>query len=455
MTDLKTPTGRVRTSLRGQWDSPVTSYYLLIGATTLLLISGLAMVLSASSIRSLSMGLSPYAIFLGQAQFALIGLAGLIVTAAMRPTHFRKLAWFGLAGAVGMQLLIFTPLAHSAKGNTNWIYIGSFSIQPSEVAKLALAIWLGMILARKQKDLGHWLHGLIPALPGAAVVIGLILAGHDLGTAIIVMMIVAAALWVAGVPLRSFLVGGTLLVGAVFVATKGQESGNRMGRIEAWLSAECDGQAACYQTKHGLWALGSGGWGGVGLGASAQKWLYLPEAHNDFIYAILGEELGLLGTLLLLVLFGVLAIAMTRIVIRHPDPFVKITTAGIAAWIVGQALVNIGVVIGLLPVIGVPLPLVSAGGSALIMTMAAIGVLISFARDEPGAREALAARPGLVRKSVAIIGGTGRRRRNKQAGNNGHPQRSRSSRRAGHDEQNTGSGLREQSTPGTEGNTTS
>ncbi len=142
----------------------------------------------------------------------------------------------------------------------------------------------------------------------------------------------------------------------------------------------------------------------MGLGASAQKWLYLPEAHNDFIFAILGEELGLLGTLMMLAIFAVLAIAMSRIIVRHPDPFVKITAAGLSAWIVGQALVNIGVVIGLVPVIGVPLPLVSAGGSALVTTMAAIGVLISFARDEPGAREALAARAGPVRRSFAVIG---------------------------------------------------
>lgn len=397
-----------RTSLRGQWNSPLTSYYLLIGSTALLLILGLVMVLSASSIRSLNMGNSAYTIFFGQFKFALMGVVALAVAAALPPGFYKRTAWLFLIVAVGLQALILTPLGLTEKGNTNWIGFGSFSFQPSEVAKLALAIWLGMILARKQKDLRHWLHGLIPAVPVAGLVIAAVLAGDDLGTAFIFMFIVAAALWVAGLPMRSFAVGGVLMLIAVYVMTHLQSSGNRMGRIEAWLSTECDGQGACYQTKHGLWALGSGGWGGVGLGASAQKWLYLPEAHNDFIFAILGEELGLLGTLMMLVIFAVLTIAMSRIIVRHPDPFVKITAAGLAAWIIGQALVNIGVVIGLVPVIGVPLPLVSAGGSALVTTMAAIGVLLSFARDEPGAREALAARSGPVRRSFAVVGRLGK-----------------------------------------------
>lgn len=400
---------RPRTSLRGQWNSPLTSYYLIIGSTALLLTLGLVMVLSASSIRSLNLGNSPYAIFSGQFKFALMGLTALIIASLLPPLLYKRTAWLVLGVSIALQALILTPFGIEEKGNTNWVGFGSFTFQPSEVAKLALAIWLGMILARKQKDLAHWVHGLIPALPVAGIVIAFILAGDDLGTAFIFMFIVAAALWVAGLPLRSFAVGGVLMVAAVYITTHRQTSQNRMGRIEAWLSADCDGQAACYQTKHGLWALGSGGWGGVGLGASAQKWLYLPEAHNDFIFAILGEELGLLGTLMMLAVFAVLAVAMSRIVVRHPDPFVKITTAGLAAWIIGQALVNIGVVIGLLPVIGVPLPLVSAGGSALITTMAAIGVLLSFARDEPGAREALAARSGPVRRSLAVVGRVGRR----------------------------------------------
>ena len=168
--------------------------------------------------------------------------------------------------------------------------------------------------------------------------------------------------------------------------------------------AEADPSGAGFQTRHGLWGLGTGGLSGVGLGASREKWSYLPEAHNDFIFAIIGEELGLLGTLLVLALFGGLALGMFRIVRRHTDPFVQIATAAVATWILAQALVNIGVVIGLLPVIGVPLPLVSAGGSAMISTLIAIGVLLAFARSEPGAAQALATRRGVVRRSLAVVG---------------------------------------------------
>ena len=170
-------------------------------------------------------------------------------------------------------------------------------------------------------------------------------------------------------------------------------SDNRTARITSWLSDECDAASSCYQTLQGGWGLASGGVGGLGLGESREKWSYLPAAHNDFIFAILGEELGLIGTLLVLGLFG-----------RHTDPFVQITTGAILCWIIGQALVNVAVVIGLAPVIGIPLPLVSAGGSALIMTMAALGVLIAFARSEPGAAQALAARPSVVRRSLAVVG---------------------------------------------------
>lgn len=407
--DETAATGRARLSGTGTWRSPVTSYYLILGATIMLTVIGLVMVLSASSIRALSMGNSPYSIFLGQAQFAIIGAVALVVTASLRPAFFKKTAWIILAGAVGLQLLIFVPgLAVSVNGNTNWINLGFVQMQPSEVAKLAIAIWLGMVLARKQRVIGHWMHGLIPAVPVAGLVIGLVLVGHDLGTALILMLILAGALWVAGVPMRTFGFGAAGMAAVAVVFIKQQTSGNRLDRIAAWLGDNCDEQAACYQTKHGLWALGSGGWGGKGLGASAQKWLYLPEAHNDFIFAIIGEELGLIGTVLVLSLFAILGLAMTRVVVQHPDPFVKITTAGIASWIVGQALVNIGVVIGVLPVIGVPLPLVSAGGSALIMTLAAIGVVLCFARDLPGAREALTARPSVVRRSFAVVSRAGR-----------------------------------------------
>ncbi|WP_318783104.1 putative lipid II flippase FtsW [Cellulosimicrobium sp. SH8] len=390
----------------------MTSYYLLVGATALLTIIGLVMVFSSSAVTEIAAGKSPFNAFAKQAQFVLIGLPVLLIATRIPVAWYRRLAWPALVAAVALQLLIFTPLAKNVNGNTNWIDLGAFDVQPSEVAKLALALWLGAVLGRKQRLLGQWRHVLVPAVPVAVLVIGLVLAGHDLGTALVLMALVAGAFFVSGADGRLLALGAGLaafVVGYVFILN--QSGGDRLGRIMATYRECTDTLGECYQSLHGQWALGTGGLTGVGLGASREKWSYLPEAHNDFIFAVIGEELGLFGTLLVLGLFVIVGVATSRIVRRHPDPFVKITTAAIACWIVGQAFINIGVVIGLLPVIGVPLPLVSAGGSALIMTMAALGVLISFARTEPGAAEALAARGSVVRRSLAVVGRAARPRR--------------------------------------------
>jgi len=193
---------------------------------------------------------------------------------------------------------------------------------------------------------------------------------------------------------------GSAALAAAMVVT----SANRMGRIKDWIGGGCvDTHGSCWQTTHGQYALADGGWWGVGLGASREKWSWLPAAHNDFIFAIIGEELGLPGTLVIIGLFGLLAFACYRLVLRSDDFFVRVATAGGMVWILTQAVINIGGVIGLLPVIGIPLPLVSSGGSALMATLFALGMLLSFARNEHGCREALAARPSVVRRSLAVM----------------------------------------------------
>ena len=401
---------RERGAVLGQWNSAVTSYYLILGASALLVALGLVMVLSSSSVSALSEGGSAYSIFLNQAKFALIGLPLAWVASRLPIGFYKRFAWHLLGLAVVLQLLVFSPLGVKVNGNRNWLDIGGGQrLQPSEMAKLALAVWLAAVLARKRPLLDRWMHVLVPGVVVATAMIGLVLLGSDLGTAIILMVLVGGSLFVAGVPLRMF---GVASIGAVLAVVVLVQSGNRrMARIEAHFSPDCDTQGICYQTLRGKYGLASGGLTGVGLGESREKWSYLPEAHNDFIFAILGEELGLMGTLLVLGLFGVLAVAMTRVIRRHTDPFVQIATAGIGAWILGQSLINIGVVIGLLPVIGVPLPLVSAGGSALITTMMGLGVVLSFARQEPGAAEALGARAGVVRRSLAVVGASARRSR--------------------------------------------
>ncbi len=386
------------------WDSPVTSYYLVGGVTLLLLLLGLVMVLSSSTIASIRDDGNPYAVFFDQAKYTLVGVPLLVIAARLPVRVYRAIAWPALVVALGLQLLIFTPLARGQGGNTNWILIPGINqtFQPSEFLKVALAVWLGVVLATKGPLLRQARHVVVPAVLVAGVAIGLVLVGHDLGTALILLALVAGALFAAGVPAWMFAVAGS--VAAVGIAGLTFTSPNRLARVEGFLGLnDVDPLGLGFQTTHGLWGLGTGGLSGVGLGASREKWLYLPEAHNDFIFAIIGEELGLLGTLLVLVLFGTLAVALSRVMRRHGDPFVRIVTAAVAVWILGQAIVNIGVVIGVLPVIGVPLPLLSAGGSALITTLVALGIVLAFARSEPGAAEALAARRGSLRKSLAVV----------------------------------------------------
>ncbi len=387
----------------GHWNSAVTSYYVIIGATALLLILGLVMVLSSSSVESIAAGRSPYAVFVDQARYAIMALPVAWVASRLPSRLYQRWAWPVLGLAAVLQLLVFVPgIGFGAHGNRNWIHLAGLTAQPSEAIKLALALWLGAVLSRKASLLGDWGHVLVPVVPVSGLMIGLVLLGHDLGTALVMMVLVVGALFVAGVPMR-MLTGLAAMAGLV-AGGLALTSDSRLSRIMSWFGAGCDVLNECYQTVHGVQALATGGWAGLGLGQSREKWSYLPEAHNDFIFAIIGEELGLVGTLLVLALFALLALAMLRVMRRHPDPFVRVTTGAVLCWVIGQAMVNVAVVIGLLPVIGVPLPLVSAGGSALVTTLVAIGVVVSFARSEPGAREALAARPGVVRRSLAVIG---------------------------------------------------
>jgi cell division protein FtsW len=388
---------------RAWLDGPVATYYVLLAATVALIVIGLVMVLSSSSVEAYRASGSSYSVFARQAEFAALGVPLTALAVRLPVRVWKALAWPALVAAIGALLLIFTPLGVVVNGNRNWLdFGGGFRVQPAEGAKLALVIWAASVLARKRPLLNQMGHVLVPVAPVAVLVIGLVLAGQDLGTALVLMALTAALLYSAGAPLRLFALagGGAGLLVLVLV----QGSSNRTGRIHAWLNCQ-DYYGSCWQTVHGKWALASGGWWGVGLGASREKWSWLPEAHNDFIFAIIGEELGLVGTLLVLALFAVLAIGLLRVVIRSQDLFVKVATGGVLTWVIGQAVVNIGAVLGLLPVVGVPLPLVSSGGSALVTTMVAVGMVIGFARREPGAAEALAARNGLVRRSLSVLPG--------------------------------------------------
>jgi cell division protein FtsW len=383
-------------------ESPVTTYYLLLSATTMLVIIGLVMVLSASSVTSYHDTNSSFTVFFNQLRYAVIGLVAAFVATRLSLSTWKRLSVPLLAAAIALQSLVFVPsLGVTVNGNRNWIHFAGQQVQPSEFAKIALVLFGATVLTKKRRKLASFAHVTVPlVLPAGGLLLGLVLFGGDLGTCLVLLAILAGMLFVAGVPARMFLLAG---VGAVGLAsTMALNSSNRMGRIQNWL-AGCTDPNKCFQTIHGQYALADGGWWGVGLGASREKWMWLPEAHNDFIFAIIGEELGLPGTLVVIALFGLLAFACYRLVLRSSDFFVRVATAGVMVWILAQAVINIGSVIGLLPVIGVPLPLVSSGGSALMATLFALGMLLSFARNEPGCREALAARPGVVRRSLAVM----------------------------------------------------
>jgi cell division protein FtsW len=316
--------------------------------------------------------------------FGVVGVVIMLVLSRMKMSLLKKIAWPTLGVSIVLLLLVMV-VGTRINGNRNWIDVGSFSFQPSEAAKFGLSLWMATVLARKAPLLRQWRHVLIPVLPVAALITGLIAAGNDLGTAMLIMMITAAALYYGGAPLRLFLLAGGVAVVAVLALSVG--SGNRTGRISAWLGNCDNGQGLCDQAKNGIYAIASGGWFGLGLGQSRQKYSWIPEAHNDFIFSIIGEELGLVGSLVVLALFGVLAVAIFRVVTRHTDPFVRIVSGTVMIWILGEAVLNISMVIGLLPVIGVPLPLISYGGSALICSLAGIGVVLSFARAFPESDE--------------------------------------------------------------------
>ncbi|MBU6311538.1 MAG: putative lipid II flippase FtsW [Actinomycetales bacterium] len=358
---------------------PMVLYYLLLGAALALLLLGLLMVLSASSVLSIRQFGSPYTLAQRQGLFAAAGIVLMLIATRVPVAWWRRLAWpalviaFGLLGAV---LVIGVEVS----GQRNWIDIfGPFRLQPSEFAKLAIILWSADLLTRKQASINRWSHLLVPLLPVTCLMLLLVLLEGDVGNTLLLAIIVGGVLFAAGAPLRLFvLLGGA---GLLSIAALTLAAPYRMSRFTSWLDPSADRLGDGWQVTQGQYALGTGGWWGVGLGASREKWGSLPEAHTDFIFPVIGEELGLIGTLTVLVLFGVIAFVAFRIVQSATDPFVRLAAAGIGTWIIVQAIVNIGAVLSLLPITGVPLPFVSYGGSSLIPLLIAIGMLLSFARS--------------------------------------------------------------------------
>lgn len=365
---------------------PMVLYYLLLGAALALLLLGLLMVLSSSSVLSIRQFGSPYTLAQRQGLFAVIGVVLMLVATRIPIGWWRRLAWPALILAFGLLFAVLI-VGVEVSGQRNWIdIVGPFRLQPSEFAKLAIILWSADLLTRKQATINRWSHLLIPLLPVTALMLLLVLMEGDVGNTLLLALIVGGVLFAAGAPLRLFAVLGGL--GILAIAALTLAAPYRMSRFTSWLDPSADRLGDGWQVTQGQYALGTGGWWGVGLGASREKWGSLPEAHTDFIFPVIGEELGLIGTLTVLMLFGVVAFVAFRIVQSATDTFMRLAAAGIGTWIIVQAVVNIGAVLSLLPITGVPLPLVSYGGSSLIPLLIAIGILLSFARALGGPRDA-------------------------------------------------------------------
>jgi cell division protein FtsW len=378
---------------------------LLLGSTAFLVGTGLVMVLSASSVSAFAEYGDSFVFVQRQAAYAAVGVFALLLTSRMRYRAWERLATPFLLVTIAMLVLVLVP-SHGieAYGASRWFRFGPVTVQPSEIAKLALVAFAAATLRRKWGKLDDLGHLAVPLVPVCFVVFGLVMLQPDLGTTVILAGTMVLLLFGAGVRLR-YLTFATV-VGAAVGAGLIMSAGYRRVRFLAFLHPWEDVKSTGYQLVQSLIALGSGGLTGVGLGASRQKWEYVPNAHTDFIFSILGEELGLLGEIVVLVAFAALIFAGIRIATGTKDVFGRLLAAGIVSWFGLQTLINLGAVTGLLPVTGVPLPFLSYGGSSLVVSLAAVGVLVSIARAPTNGRSA--ARAPVNRRSSARTRGNGR-----------------------------------------------
>jgi len=362
------------------FSTPASAYYLILGTVSILSVFGVVMVLSASSVRAMNESGNSFAIAIRQVVY--LGISIFLAWLAM---NLKERLWvpqarLALIASIFFLLLPQVPgIGRSVGGNTNWIGFGGFSLQPSEFAKFAMILWCALMMRNLQESVNP----LPKLLPGMAIVMALILVGKDLGTALVVGGIFLSVLFVAGISIkRILLLSSVLIIGAIILIASNQTRLNRFAAFSNPFSEE-NYKSAGWQQAHSIMGLASGGAFGTGLGSGKQKWGSLPEAHTDFIFSVIGEELGLLGTLAVLSLYALLILTIFKVAIRANKPFDKYVLVGIGSWIAIQVVMNIGSVISLMPVVGVTLPLISYGGSSLISTFLAIGYVLGVMKRDP------------------------------------------------------------------------
>ena len=379
----KTSAPRVTVSVKRLFGRESADYVVMVSMVFFLVIFGLVMVLSSSFVGSaLGNDGDFFATFFRQVVWVALGVPLMLVISRFPARALKKLAPSIFLVALLLQGLVFTPLGITSGGNTNWVNIAGFTGQPSEILKVAMIIWMAAILADRIDQVEDYRTLMRPLGLGVLIALSLVMMGQDLGTMGVMVVIALGIVFLAGARLSHlFTVVAVIGVGVAMLALL---SPSRINRIMTWFSGctEDDYLGTCWQIVHSTYALGSGGVLGVGLGNSRAKWSWLPHAETDFIFAIVGEELGLIGTSMVIISFVILAVAMARLVRAQPDPFARLVTGGVMVWLIGQALINIAVVLEVLPVLGVPLPFMSVGGSALMASLIGVGVVMSVNRQD-------------------------------------------------------------------------
>lgn len=370
---------RIAEWLRDNFQAESIYFYRLAGLTGFLVVFGLVMVLSSSSIDSLVANRDAFYVFSRQSLYAVVGLGVMLFISSLKLKVIQNLVKAAVVFGFALQLSV-PFLGITVNGNTNWISIAGFTLQPAEFLKVSLIMYIAWFVSNREHELDDPRRVLLPVLIVGGAALALVMLGRDLGTAIIIALIVFGTLVIAGAPLRPLV---QVFVGvAIAGALAAFSSASRMARINAWLNPDAaSSDAFNWQYEHGTWALAAGGVFGVGLGNSKMKWSWIPEVENDFIFAVIGEELGLIGALVVIGIFALLVSSLIGIMNRSDSSFGRIAIIGVIVWIVSQSAVNIAVVLGVLPVLGVPLPLISAGGSSLIATLGAIGIVLAIEKD--------------------------------------------------------------------------
>ncbi|GAA4546922.1 putative lipid II flippase FtsW [Amycolatopsis samaneae] len=418
-------TAAFNSALTAWLSRPLASFHLVLALTGLLVVIGIVMVLSASSVASYDpkTGSGVYSLFVKHLIFVAIGSTVFWIGLRIRLERVRRLSATAVVLCLGMLVLVLVPgIGAEVNGSSGWFQIGGFSFQPVEVAKVALAFWGAHILVIKYNVLHQWRHLLVPVVPIALLMFALVMLQPDLGGTVTLAVVLLSLLWFAGAPKR--LVGVILAGGLAGVLVLAIIAPYRLARVMSFLSPNADTSGEGFQANQAKLALADGGLFGKGLGQGASNWGYLPEVQNDFIFALIGEELGFVGCAVVLALFAGIAVVGLRIATRNIDPWIRIVAGTLTVSIVAQAGINIGYVVGLLPVTGVTLPLISYGGTSLVITMLMMGVLANAARHEPEAVAALRSqgpgkfgrllrlpapdpyRPPAARKAGAARGGT-------------------------------------------------